>query len=260
MLRHPLFSCAPRALMSLLTVLSLAACATVHPQPMSPAAEAPASSIDFISSDADPLRSFNEVMYEFNQGLDRVALKPAATAYQHVTPVPLRRGVTNFFKNLGLTSAMLNDVLQGRLKRFAKDAGRFVVNSTVGVLGLVDVATPLGLRAHHQDFGMTLAKWGVHSGPYLVLPFFGPSDARDAVGLGADWYATPTTYVAHRDARWTLWGLDTVNTRAQYLSAGSILQQAAGGDGYDFVREAYRQRRQYQLSAGQPAPPAPPFP
>lgn len=253
----------PRALwtlMPLLAVLSLAACATTPAAPQTPAASPQESPVDFISDDADPLRSFNEVMYRFNQGLDRVALKPAATAYQHVTPVPLRRGVSNFFSNLGLTSAMVNDVLQGRLKRFAKDAGRFLVNSTVGVLGLVDVATPLGLRAHHQDFGMTLAKWGVHSGPYVVLPFFGPSDARDAVGLGADWYTTPTTYVAHADTRWTLWGLDTVNTRAQYLSAGNILQQAAGGDGYDFVREAYRQRRQYQLSEGQPAPPAPPFP
>lgn len=242
----------------------LAACSTVPRRPPPPPASAatakPRPSDDFISHDADPFRRFNKVVFAFNRHLDRFVLKPAAHAYASVTPLPLRRGVTNFFNNLGETTAIVNDALQARFRRLTIDVGRFVVNSTVGVLGLVDVATPLGLRAKHQDFGLTLAKWGVHSGPYLVLPLFGPSDVRDAFGLGADWYTDPTTYLSDSDARWGLLGLQAINTRAQYLNSTNILEQAAGGDEYGFVREAYRQKRQYQLSNGQAPPPPPPPP
>ncbi|MHB1950620.1 MAG: MlaA family lipoprotein [Acidiferrobacteraceae bacterium] len=238
----------------------LGACSTMPrtPGPGASAQTAPRSD-DFISHDADPFHRFNKSVFTLNRHLDHYVLRPAARAYASATPLPVRRGVTDFFSNLRETTAIANDVLQGRLRRLTIDVGRFVINSTIGVLGLVDVATPLGLRAKHQDFGMTLARWGVHSGPYLVLPLFGPSDVRDAVGLGAGWYTDPTTYLSDTGAQWGLLGLNAVNTRAQYLNSGNVLEQAAGGDEYDFVREAYRQKRQYQLSNGH-APPAPPLP
>lgn len=231
--------------------LLLSACATVPK----------GQSADFISADADPWSSFNEKMFHFNDGLDRYAIRPVAKAYSKVTPPPLRLGLTSVFHNLEEPGNILNDLLQARWHRVAVDSGRFLVNSTVGVLGLVDVATPLGLRAQHQDFGMTLAKWGVHSGPYLVLPVFGPSDLRDGFGTGVDLYTNPTAYLQPARTRWSIYGLDVVNTRTRLFDTGNLLKQAAGGDRYDFIREAYRQRRQYELSLGQPAapPPAPPF-
>ncbi|MHB1530069.1 MAG: MlaA family lipoprotein [Acidiferrobacteraceae bacterium] len=242
-------------------LLLLGACSTLpRDHGAAPGTPPQHRSIDFISHNADPFHRFNKEVFTFNRHLDRFVLKPTAHVYVRATPLPLRVGVTNVFHNLGETTAMVNDILQVRFKRFAIDLGRFVVNSTIGVLGLVDVATPLGLRAKHQDFGMTLAKWGVHSGPYLVLPFFGPSDVRDAFGLGADWYTSPTNYLQNSDTQWGLLGLEVVNTRAQYLNSTNILRQAAGGDEYDFVREAYRQQRQYQLSDGNPSPPPPPPP
>ncbi len=241
----------------------LAACSTMPRRPAPPASASiakPRPSDDFISHDADPFRRFNKAVFAFNQHLDRFVLKPAAHAYVRVTPLPLRRGVTNVFNNLKETTAIVNDALQARFRRLTIDVGRFVINSTVGVLGIVDVATPLGLEAKHQDFGMTLAKWGVHSGPYLVLPLLGPSDVRDALGLGADWYTDPTTYLSDSEAQWGLLGVGVINTRAQYLNSTNILEQAAGGDEYGFVREAYRQKRQYQLSDGHVPPPPPPPP
>ncbi|HET9123231.1 MAG TPA: VacJ family lipoprotein [Acidiferrobacteraceae bacterium] len=239
-----------RAVLSIVAFVGVSACAT--------APKGHAS--DFISADADPWQGFNQKMFRFNAELDHYAIRPAAKGYARVVPPPLRLGLTQAFRNLEEPGKIVNDALQWRWHRVAVDSGRFLVNSTLGVLGLVDVATPLGLEAQHQDFGMTLAKWGVHSGPYLVLPLFGPSDLRDGFGTGVDLYSSPTAYVRPASTRWSLYGLNVINTRTRLFHTGNLLQQAAGGDQYSFVREAYRQRRQYELSQGQPAPPPPPPP
>jgi phospholipid-binding lipoprotein MlaA len=204
----------------------------------------------------DPFEGFNRAMYAFNDTVDRYALKPVAQGYRAVTPAPVRRGVANFFSNLREPIVMLNNALQGKFGQAASDLGRFLTNSTVGVLGLFDVAQHFGMERHVEDFGQTLGAWGVSEGPYLVLPFFGPSTLRDGVGLYADYWAYPPSYLADEEAKWALYVLEVVDYRSRLLEAGDILQQAAGEDPYIFVREAFRQRRRGLVYDG--APPDPP--
>jgi phospholipid-binding lipoprotein MlaA len=243
-------------LCSLLGLLALGACGTTRGI-AGPDAPAPAAPAD--DSARDPFEGFNRTMYTFNERLDRYILKPVARGYRRVAPAPVRRSVANFFGNLHDLPIMLNNLLQGKPKEAVSDFSRFFVNSTVGVLGLFDVATKWGLPKHDEDFGQTLAVWGVHSGPYLVLPFFGPSNLRDAPALIVDWETYPPNRVqGHSGTRDKLFVLETVDKRAQLLEAGDILDQAAGQDPYVFVREAYRQRRRYLIYDGNPPQAAPP--
>lgn len=239
----------------LVLLLGVTACATrpattgdAPPAPTASPASAPAETYD-------PLERFNRAMYAFNDKLDGYVLKPVAKGYRAVTPLPLRQGVSNFFGNLREPMVMINDALQGKFKAAASDLGRFLTNSTLGVLGIFDVATRLGLEKRNEDFGQTLAVWGVSEGPYLVLPLFGPSSLRDGVGLAGDYLAYPPAYMEETSTASKLFAVDIIDARTRYLDAGDILEQATGAaDPYIFVREAYRQRRQNLARDGEAAP------
>jgi len=198
----------------------------------------------------DPLEPLNRATWRFNDTVDRTIAQPVARGYNRVVPRPIRTGIGNFFGNLGDVPVMLNNFAQLRFADGMSDLMRIALNSTFGVLGVLDIATPAGLPAHEQDFGLTLGHYGVASGPYLVLPLFGPSTFRDAAGFGVDQYANPTTYARPR-LRNSLWGLDFVSTRAHYLNATDLLEEAAL-DKYLFVRDAYLARRQSKLDEDQP--------
>jgi len=243
-------------LFSLIGVLALGACGTTR-GPAGPDAPPPADAAADNNAH-DPLEGFNRTMYTFNDKFDRYLLKPVAKGYRKVTPTPVRRSVSNFFSNLHDVPIMLNNLLQGKPKQAASDFSRFFVNSTIGVFGLFDVATKWELPKHDEDFGQTLAVWGVGSGPYLVLPFFGPSNMRDAPALIVDWETYPPNHMKDSGTRDKMFVLEVVDKRAQLLEAGDILEQAAGQDPYVFVREAYRQRRKYLIYDGNPPQAAPP--
>ncbi|WP_051971571.1 VacJ family lipoprotein [Massilia sp. 9096] len=197
---------------------------------------------------ADPLEPLNRATWRFNDALDRTVAKPVARGYNKVVPSPIRTGVSNFFSNLGDVTVAFNDFAQGRFKDGMSDVTRFAVNSTFGVLGLFDVAGKSGIQKHDQDFGLTLGHYGVPTGPYLVLPLFGPSTFRDAAGTGVDQYIAPANQM---DPAWrnSLWGVNFVSARARYLDATNLLEQAAL-DKYLFVRDAWLAQRQSKLDEG----------
>lgn len=200
----------------------------------------------------DPFEGFNRAMFEFNDWFDRYVGKPVAKGYRWVLPSPVRRGTSNFFSNLLSPVVIVNDLLQGKPLQATMDTARFVVNTTIGLLGIFDPASHMDLPRHDEDFGQTLAVWGVGEGPYIVWPFIGPRNLRDSVGLVADWQLWTPSLVSDIDSDQRL-GLAVwyfVDTRASLLEASDIIDQAAGQDPYIFVREAYRQRRQHLISDG----------
>ena len=201
----------------------------------------------------DPLEPINRGIYQFNDGVDRALIKPAAEFYRFAIPPFMRTGVRNFFSNLNDVIVALNDLLQGKLTKAASDVGRILLNSTVGLLGLFDAATEVGLEKHNEDFGQTLGYWGIGDGPYLVLPLLGPSSARDAVGWFGDYYAWPITYLEPDRHRNILIAVRFVTDRADLLEASRILETAAL-DPYEFVRDAYLQRRRNLVYDGKPPP------
>ena len=201
---------------------------------------------------ADPLEPLNRATFQLNDTLDRHIAQPVARGYNRVVPHPVRTAVDNVFSNLGDVTVMLNDFAQLRLMDGMNDLMRVAVNSTLGLLGVLDIATPAGIAKRDQDFGLTLGHYGVPAGPYLVLPLFGPSTFRDAAGFGVDQYAAPASWTRPA-ARNTLWGVDFVSTRARYLNATNLLEQAAL-DRYLFVRDAYLGRRRALLEQGKEAP------
>ncbi|GAB3630104.1 putative phospholipid-binding lipoprotein MlaA [Pandoraea terrae] len=212
--------------------VTLAGCATVtNPNP------------------ADPIEGFNRTMYQINDTVDRAVLTPVAKGYRFVLPQPARDSVTNFFSNIGDVYNVVNNLLQLEITAAAQDLMRLTINTVFGVGGLVDFATPAGLPKHSQDFGVTLGKWGVPPGPYLVLPILGPSTIRDTAGLVGNMYIDPTTYVNPAWVSYTLYGVRVVNTRANLLDASDLLA-AAALDPYSFTRDAYLQRRRYLISGG----------
>ena len=192
---------------------------------------------------ADPLEPFNRSVYSFNEGLDRAVLKPVATAYQKVTPSPVRTGITNFFENISDVWSFVNNVLQAKPAEAANSLFRVTTNTLWGVGGIFDVATELKIPKHKEDFGQTLGTWGVGAGPYVVLPLFGPSSVRDTAGLVVDMQGNLVSQANNVPVRNSLSGLRLVDTRAGLLSAGDLLDQAAL-DKYAFIRDAYLQRRQ----------------
>ncbi len=205
------------------------------------------TSYAFADQTTDPYEGFNRHVYQFNKTFDYYLLKPAATVYKSVLPNPVIKGIGNFFCNLNQIPVIGNDLLQGQFYQATGDSWRLLINSTAGLLGFFDVAGQIGLPKHSQDFGLTLAKWGYHSSNYLVLPFFGPSTVRDAVGLTVDYNALSVyPYVNPKRDRYVLLGTNTVNQRANMLNFDNVLQQAAL-DEYTFVRNAYLQKRSYKI-------------
>jgi phospholipid-binding lipoprotein MlaA len=198
----------------------------------------------------DPLESANRTVYQFNEHVDRVLLKPAATFYNTVTPPPVRGGVTNFFGNFRDVTTFINDLLQAKFKNAASDAGRVLVNSTVGIFGVFDVASRIGLDKHTEDFGQTLAVWGAPDGPYLVLPILGPSTVRDGIGLLGDYAIDPQFYLFDEPPGSGI-ALTTriVSVRADLLESEQIFN-AAAIDRYAFLRDAYLQRRHNLINDG----------
>lgn len=210
-------------------VLGLTACATgpdVHPK--------------------DPLEPWNRGVYRFNDVLDTNVVKPVAETYQEVTPDPVRKGVSNFFGNIRDVWSSVNAALQLRPQEAVENLFRVGVNTTLGLGGVLDVATELGIPRTRLDFGQTLGRWGVPSGPYLVLPLLGPSSLRDATGTGVQFRVNEYTDFDDQTLRSSLTALEIVNTRAGLLRAGGLLDEAAI-DKYSFVRDFYLQRRQNQI-------------
>lgn len=191
-------------------------------------------------------------MYSFNEWFDRNIFKPVSKGYRVVLPQPVRTGIGNFFSNLHEPIVIVSDLFQGKFKQALSDTGRFLVNTTVGIGGLFDPAKHMGMPKHNEDFGQTLAVWGVGDGPYLVWPFFGPSNLRDTVGDVVDWQIYPPNRLEETSTTDKLLVLEMVDKRAQRLEASDILEQAAGQDPYTFVREAYRQRRRHLIHDGNP--------
>jgi phospholipid-binding lipoprotein MlaA len=199
----------------------------------------------------DPIEPLNRAVYEFNDALDKVLIKPLAKGYRAILPAPVDKGITNFFSNLDDVGSAINNLLQFKLTRAASDTGRVLVNSTVGVLGFFDVASNMNLEKYGEDFGQTLGAWGVGPGPYIVLPVLGPSGGRDAVGLVVDWYTDPVTYVDPARLRYGLIALRAVDKRADLLGASRVVEEAAL-DEYEFTRDAYLQKRQSEVYDGNP--------
>ncbi len=201
----------------------------------------------------DPLEPLNRVIYEFNDGLDTVLMKPLATGYRAVLPGFVRTGIGNFFSNLDDITVVINGILQLKIPQAFSDTGRFLINSTIGILGFFDVATHFGLEKHNEDFGQTLGYWGIGSGPYLVLPFFGPSSFRDAVGRWVDSFSDLVWQEDHIRTRNQLVATRAISNRARLLESEKVLD-AAAIDRYTFLRDAYLQRRRNLVYDGNPPP------
>lgn len=206
------------------------------------------------TTNEDRFEGINRGIYKFNDAVDRATLKPVAKGYKKVTPRWLRTGVGNFFSNLSYPATIVNQFLQGKAKLGFQDAGRFLMNSTLGLGGLVDIATKAGLPSNDEDFGQTLAVWGVSSGPYVMLPFFGPSSLRDAPSRAFDYFLGPLTYIdgVPWEVLWGMRGLDIVHTRSELLSIDATLQSTF--DPYAFMRDAFVQQREYVIFDGNPPP------
>lgn len=199
----------------------------------------------------DPLEPLNRGIYQFNVDVDRALLKPVATAYVDVAPAPVRTGVNNFFGNLRDGWSAVNGVLQLRPREATENGMRFAINSTFGLVGLLDIASEMGLERTTLDFGMTLGRWGVPDGPYLMLPLFGPSTLRDTAALPVDAQGNAVGQVGHIPTRNELKALSVVDQRAGLLRAGDMLQEAAL-DPYSFLRDSYLQRRHSQMGVTPP--------
>jgi len=194
----------------------------------------------------DPFEDLNRDIFIFNEKLDEKVLKPAALAYRKVTPQFARTGVTNFFNNLEEIDTTINQVLQGEIKYAFNDAGRFVINSTIGLFGLIDVASKMGLEKHEEDFGQTLGVWGFDSGPYIMIPFLGPSNPRDLLSRPISSFLSGTFAMEDNDVKITLVGIDALETRERLLDAETLII----GDKYIFVKDAYIQSREYEINNG----------
>ena len=206
-----------------------------------------------VQNPRDPFEPFNRAVYDFNEGFDKVVARPVAEVYRTVLPSPLRQGVRNFFSNLNDVLVALNNLLQGKFHAALNDFSRIVINTSIGLLGILDVASAAGIEKNDEDFGQTLGWWGIGDGPFIVLPFLGPSTGRDVVGRVGDYFTDPVGYVDPTRARNQLWGTRAVNRRAELLDASTILQTAAL-DPYEFVRDAYLQRRRSLIHDGAPPP------
>ena len=201
-------------------------------------------------SPQDPWEPLNRTVYRFNDVLDTAILRPVARGYEKVFPGFFRRGVSNFYRNIGTPLTGINNLLQGKGEAATNDLGRFLLNSTFGVAGIFDLATPAGFDRNDEDFGQTLAVWGVPSGPYVVLPFRGPMTFRDALMFPLNAAADPLFYIDERSIRDKLLVMQVIDARYRLLSAETLIKDSA--DEYVTIRESYLQRREYQIHDGNP--------
>ena len=193
----------------------------------------------------DPLEEINRTFFNINEKVDEVALKPIALTYSK-TPDPIKNGITNFFRNLKEIDNTLNQVLQGKPKYAVNDLSRFLINSTLGIGGILDPASSMGLERHDEDFGQTLGLWGVSPGPYLMVPFLGPSSTRDLLSRPISSFLEVTFHMDDSNVRLSLSALDAIETRERLLEVESLLS----GDKYNFVRDSYSQSREYEIKDG----------
>jgi phospholipid-binding lipoprotein MlaA len=205
----------------------------------------------------DRFERFNRSVYKFNTALDHAILRPVARTYVRVTPQPVRTSISNFLGNLAYPVTLVNNFLQGKLHDGMTDAARLLVNSTIGIGGLFDPASGMGLERHQEDFGQTMGWYGMHSGPYLMLPFLGPSTMRDAVGLVPDYLLlheidAVKLFDNNQYVEWSLFAIDAVDRRTQLLDQDPILERTY--DPYAFLRNAYLQRRDYLIHDGASSP------
>ncbi len=203
----------------------------------------------------DPWEGWNRGVQSFNDHLDDYVMKPVAKGYQKITPEFVDRGVTNFFGNVEDIAVVINDLLQFKLAQTGQDTGRFLVNTVVGLGGLVDVASKMNLPKHDEDLDQTLGAWGVPSGPYLVMPLIGPSTPRGVFGLAGDTASNPLNWIVPSAVPYGTGTLNTIDKRADLLSATKIVDEAAV-DRYEFIRNAYFQDRNYKIYDGNPPPSA----
>jgi len=193
----------------------------------------------------DPFEEINRKTYEFNESLDRNILKPVAEVYSNFPP-KVKKGVTNFFNNLEEVDTFINQLLQGKPKESINDLSRFVINTTIGIGGIFDVASKMGLERHEEDFGQTLAVWGVGEGPYIMLPFLGPSTLRDTLSRPVSSFLSVTFHMTEDDVNIALKSIDALETRERLLDVESLLS----GDKYVFVKDAYIQSMYYEIKDG----------
>lgn len=203
--------------------------------------------VAFAQVAVDPWRDTNERIFAFNEFFDRILAKPIANTYTTVLPRVVRQGVGNFFSNINDINVLVNDLLQLKFDAALSDSGRFVINTTLGIVGVMDVASNLGFEKNEEDFGQTLGFWGVSSGPYVMLPVFGSSNVRDSFGLILDTVFNPIQYHDDYEVRLGLFVVEQIDTRASLLS----LDELVSGNRYLFFREAYIQRRSFLVSDGQ---------
>jgi phospholipid-binding lipoprotein MlaA len=234
-LRLPLLS-------TLLAALALGGCASNSP--------VTDGEKENIADSGDPWEPMNRRIFRFNRAVDDATLKPIATAYEKAIPSFMRRGVGNFMANLRGPRNIVNNFIQGKAGHGLSETGRLVVNSTLGVLGLVDVATEMGLQPHREDFGQTLAVWGVADGPYVMVPFAGPQTLRDVFAFPLDVLADPIWYHEHDSVRYPLYALRFTDIRASFLATDDLLDDSF--DPYVRLREAYLQNRRYAVYDGDP--------
>ncbi len=202
-------------------------------------------------SPRDPIEGFNRAMFTFNEGVDKALIKPVAQGYEAAVPMPLRIGASNFFANIADVFISVNNLLQGKPREAASDLGRVVVNSTIGILGLFDIASDLGMEKHDEDFGQTFGRWGVGDGPYVVVPLLGPHTSRDVVGEFLDLKADPVVKVDDIPTRNVALVTRLVSIRAAQLPADKLIEEAAL-DKYSYIRDAYLQRRRFKIYDGNP--------
>ena len=199
----------------------------------------------------DPWEGFNRSMFSFNEGLDRMVIKPVAKGYEAITPTPINNIITNFFANIDDLMIAVNNLFQGKIRAAGSDLGRVVLNSTLGIGGLIDVATGMTLEKHEEDFGQTFACWGFGQGPYVVLPVFGRATVLDTFGLAADVPLSPVSWVHPDVVRFSATGVRLIDARADLISAEKVVE-AAAIDKYSYMRDAYLQSRQYLIYDGNP--------
>ena len=201
----------------------------------------------FTFAEVDPFQNINEKTHNLNQTLDLQVASPVARFYKRITPDFLEKGITNFTHNIEDLSIGINNILQGKFNEGLSDFSRFTLNTSIGLLGFIDIASDLGLTKHDEDFGQTLAVWGVPDGPYLVLPGLGPSTTRDTLAMIPDAFLTPLWLIDHDRTSYSLTAIDLIDTRARYLGLESVVI----GDEYLFYRDAYLQSRNFEIKDGE---------